>query len=88
MNGVERCPMNASDFKKAARTRNCTGNDRYLCAPDRNLSSLIEFCTDTKRSLFEKGNFFISFEIIFVTINFYRSINKMNKRIAYSLPDV
>lgn len=51
--------MNASEFKKAARTRNCTGNDRYLCAPDRNLSSLIEFCTDTKRSLFEKGNFLL-----------------------------
>lgn len=56
VNPVEICPKNADEFETAARTRNCSGNGRYLCAPDRNLSNLIEFCTDTKRSLFEKGN--------------------------------
>lgn len=56
VNPVERCPMNATEFETAARKRNCTGDNRYLCAPDRNLSNLIEFCTDRKISLFHKGN--------------------------------
>lgn len=53
--------MNATEFKTAARRRNCTENTRYLCAPDKNLTSLIEFCTDQRRSLFGKGVFAISF---------------------------
>lgn len=54
---VEKCPLNATGFKTAARRRNCTEKTRYLCAPDGNLTSLIEFCTDHKRSLYEKGVF-------------------------------
>lgn len=53
---VDKCPMNASEFRTAARKRNCSGNSRYLCAPDKNLTSLIEFCTDQRRSLYEKDN--------------------------------
>lgn len=56
VNPVEKCPMNAWEFETAAKRKKCTGSYRYLCAPDRNLSNLTEFCTDTKRSLFEKGN--------------------------------
>lgn len=70
MNPVEICPKNATEFETAARTRNCSGNGRYLCAPDRNLSNLIEFCTDTKRSLFEKGiKKFLRFIIIISMID-------------------
>lgn len=54
---VEECPLNATEFETAARRRNCTENSRYLCAPDKNLTSLIEFCTDQKRALYGKGVF-------------------------------
>lgn len=53
---VETCPMNATEFEKAARRRNCTEKLRYLCAPDKYLSNLIEFCTDRRLSLFQNGN--------------------------------
>lgn len=52
---VDTCPMNATEFEKAARRRNCTEKSRYLCAPDKYLSNLIEFCTDRKLSLFQNG---------------------------------
>ncbi|XP_052682874.1 uncharacterized protein LOC128163341 [Crassostrea angulata] len=48
---VDKCPMNISEFEEAAIRMNCPRDTRYLCAPDRNLSNLIEFCTDIKRSL-------------------------------------
>lgn len=54
---VDECPMNKPEFERAARRRNCTGNSRYLCAPDKYLSSLIEFCTEQEKSLYEKGIF-------------------------------
>lgn len=47
--------MNDTEFETAARRRNCTGKTRYLCAPDKNLTSLIEFCTDRRKSLYENG---------------------------------
>lgn len=53
---VDKCPENASEFETASERRNCTQNSRYLCAPDRYLTSLIEFCTDRRISLFEKDN--------------------------------
>lgn len=65
---VDECPMNETEFKGAARRRNCTGDTRYLCAPDKNLTSLIEFCTDQKKSLYEKGIFVKDFEFHFNSI--------------------
>lgn len=53
---VNKCPINESDFEEAAIRMNCSQNTRYLCAPDRNLSSLIEFCTDVRRSLYGPDN--------------------------------
>nr|XP_034315551.1 uncharacterized protein LOC117685339 [Crassostrea gigas] len=53
---VDKCPMNASEFGTAARRRNCSTHTRYLCAPDKYLSNLIEFCTDRRSSLFKDGN--------------------------------
>lgn len=55
---VDRCPMNSTEFEAAARRRNCTGNSRYLCAPDKHLTNLIEFCTDVAKSLYGKGSRF------------------------------
>lgn len=49
---VDKCPMNSSEFETAAKRRNCTKGTRYLCAPDKYLSNLIEFCTDVTKSLY------------------------------------
>ncbi|XP_062599299.1 uncharacterized protein LOC134260769 [Saccostrea cucullata] len=50
------CPKNKSAFQKASEKMNCSEGLRYLCAPDRYLASLIEFCTNRNRSPFAKGN--------------------------------
>lgn len=57
---VDKCPLNSTEFRTAARRRNCTKNSRYLCAPDKNLTSLIEFCTDQRTSLYSGGMFAMS----------------------------
>nr|XP_022299693.1 uncharacterized protein LOC111108236 [Crassostrea virginica] len=51
---VNKCPGNETAFEKAAEKMNCTG--RYLCAPNKDLTSLIEFCTDRPKSLYLQGN--------------------------------
>lgn len=53
---MDECPNDRTEFETAAKRRNCTRNTRYLCAPDKYLTSLIEFCTDQTRSLYEKDN--------------------------------
>lgn len=60
---VERCPMNVTEFEEAARRRKCSGKSRYLCAPDKYLSNLIEFCTDRKLSLFKNGIIYLNVDI-------------------------
>lgn len=52
---VNKCPRNKTEFQTSAERRNCIGGSRYLCAPNKYMSSLIEFCTDRKRSLFGTG---------------------------------
>lgn len=58
---MDECPNNRTEFETAAKRRNCTGNTRYLCAPDKYLTSLIEFCTDQKKSLYGKGGIALRF---------------------------
>lgn len=53
---VNECPRSENEFKTAAQRRNCTRGLRYLCAPNKYISSLIEFCTDRPRSLYAQGN--------------------------------
>ncbi|XP_052691517.1 uncharacterized protein LOC128169406 isoform X2 [Crassostrea angulata] len=53
---VNECPRSKDEFKTAAQRRNCTKGLRYLCAPNKYLSSLIEFCTDRQIGLYQKGN--------------------------------
>ncbi|XP_062607057.1 uncharacterized protein LOC134268830, partial [Saccostrea cucullata] len=53
---VDKCPMNKSEFNLASERRKCSTGTRFLCAPNRYLSSLIEFCTDIKKSRFQEGN--------------------------------
>ena len=58
---VNVCPGNKTAFETAAEKIKCTG--RYLCAPNKDLTNLIEFCTDRKRSLFLQGIFYITHSI-------------------------
>nr|XP_022300702.1 uncharacterized protein LOC111108910 [Crassostrea virginica] len=51
---VNECPGNKTEFERASEKMNCSG--RYLCAPNRDLTNLIEFCTDRRRSLYSAGN--------------------------------
>nr|XP_034322048.1 uncharacterized protein LOC109619131 isoform X2 [Crassostrea gigas] len=53
---VNKCPGSKTEFQRASQRMNCTKDLRYLCAPNKYLSSLIEFCTNRKRSLYGKGN--------------------------------
>lgn len=53
---VNKCPRNRNEFQTAAQRRNCSKSSRYLCSPNKFLSSLIEFCTDQNRKLYGKGN--------------------------------
>nr|XP_022297396.1 uncharacterized protein LOC111106843 isoform X2 [Crassostrea virginica] len=53
---VDICPGNKTAFETAADKINCTSTGRYLCAPNTDLTHLIEFCTDRPRSLFLQGN--------------------------------
>lgn len=71
MTPVDKCPMNASEFERASKRKNCTGHTRYLCAPNKYLSNLIEFCTDRKRALYGKGMKIISV----MNINYLLNVN-------------
>nr|XP_034327319.1 uncharacterized protein LOC105331374 isoform X2 [Crassostrea gigas] len=53
---VNKCPGSKTEFQRASQRKNCTKDLRYLCTPNKYLSSLIEFCTDRKRSLYGEGN--------------------------------
>lgn len=50
--------MNSTEFETAAKRRNCTKGTRYLCAPDKYLLNLIEFCSDITKSLYKNGNLY------------------------------
>ncbi|XP_048740261.1 uncharacterized protein LOC125654360 isoform X2 [Ostrea edulis] len=50
------CPLNTTSHKDAKLRKNCSGNTRYMCAPYKDLSYLLEYCTSTSRSLFIEGN--------------------------------
>ncbi|XP_062606508.1 uncharacterized protein LOC134268289 [Saccostrea cucullata] len=52
---VDACPANMSAFESAATRMNCSNRTRYLCTPDRKLTSLIEFCTDRPRKPYGPG---------------------------------
>lgn len=67
---VDVCPMNKTEFETAAKRMNCTGRSRYLCAPNSDLTNLIEFCAEKTRSLFPKGTYILSKQTKTKTNNF------------------
>lgn len=72
---VEKCPMCKEDWEMASRRLNCNSTHGYHCVPNRQFTSLIEFCYPKgDRFPFEKG-IVIPFDIItlFYLISVYIS---------------
>lgn len=54
---VEQCPMCKEDWEMASRRLNCKSTHGYHCVPNKQFTSLIEFCYPKgPRFPFEKGN--------------------------------
>lgn len=54
---VEKCPMCKEDWEMASRRLNCNSTYGYHCVPNKQFTSLIEFCYPKgHRFPFEKGN--------------------------------
>ena len=65
---IDSCPENSSTATEASRKLGCAndeyGNNQYLCLPNVNLSSLVEFCYEGIMGLQENGmifNFILSY---------------------------
>lgn len=53
---VEACPLNEEAWNNSSARLNCNSTRLYYCLPNRDLTSLIEFCYPRGRSqLFEEG---------------------------------
>ncbi|XP_062604915.1 uncharacterized protein LOC134266712, partial [Saccostrea cucullata] len=54
---TEICPMTAKEWSNAAIQLDCNETHGYHCVPDKNFSSLIQFCYPRGRNIpFQKGN--------------------------------
>ncbi|XP_078322460.1 uncharacterized protein LOC144622056 isoform X2 [Crassostrea virginica] len=56
---VTSCPANAGDWKQAAKQRNCnlTGvRNTYLCLPNQEKTTILEFCYDEVRPMVQEDN--------------------------------
>lgn len=59
MPSVDVCPKNVKDLMTASTSLGCGddvyGNNQYLCLPNENKTSLVEFCYDSLMGMIEKG---------------------------------
>ena len=64
---VDACPENSTTVTEASKRLGCGydefGNSQYLCLPNANLKSLVEFCYDGIMGLQENG-MFLKFDFI------------------------
>nr|XP_022288426.1 uncharacterized protein LOC111100634 isoform X3 [Crassostrea virginica] len=60
MPSVEKCPATLAEVNASSKLLNCGfdpyGNNRYMCLPNTEKSSLVEFCFDGLMGIQEKGN--------------------------------
>ncbi|XP_078332469.1 uncharacterized protein LOC144625490 [Crassostrea virginica] len=60
MNKTDACPTNLRDVEEASKRLGCGndifGNNQYMCLPNVNKTSLIEFCYEGIMGIQEKGN--------------------------------
>lgn len=61
MSLVKVCPKNEHDVMQASKTLGCDydryGNNQYMCLPNKNKTSLVEFCYQGVMGIVEKGTF-------------------------------
>lgn len=59
MTVVDRCPQNQTEASKAATRLECPtdkyGNNQYMCLPNWQKTSLVEFCYNGLMGLYDKG---------------------------------
>ena len=59
MNPVESCPDNLTEVQKASKRLGCRndqfGNNQYMCLPNVEKSSLLEFCNGDIMGIQQKG---------------------------------
>ena len=59
MSSVAVCPKNLEELINAAKNLGCGndiyGNNQYLCLPNVDRTSLVEFCYENFMGMFEKG---------------------------------
>lgn len=59
MPSVEKCPATLAEVNASSKLLNCGfdpyGNNRYMCLPNTEKSSLVEFCFDGLMGIQEKG---------------------------------
>ena len=60
---VDACPENLTTIIKASKRLGCDkdlyGNDKYICLPTVDRSSLVEFCYNGIMGYYEKGTFML-----------------------------
>lgn len=61
---TKKCPKNQAEAYQASNRIGCSydkyGNNQYLCLPNKDKASLVEFCNKGVMGLTEKGKFCIS----------------------------
>lgn len=64
---VNVCPKNKHDVMQASKRLGCGndiyGNNQYLCLPNKNKTSLVEFCFQGEMGIVEKGKLYCAKEI-------------------------
>ena len=64
MDPVAACPTNQTEVEEASKRLGCGldtfGNNQYMCIPDGNITSLLEFCYDGIMGIQEKGTYILS----------------------------
>lgn len=80
---VNVCPKNVHDVLQASNRLGCGndsyGNNQYLCLPNKDKSSLVEFCFQGVMGIVEKGTFICKNEIPIVISIF------VNKDLTYNV---
>lgn len=61
MKYTEMCPKNQAEVNQASKRLKCGydkyGNNQYICLPNKDKTSLVEFCNNGVMGVTEKGTF-------------------------------
>lgn len=80
---VQNCPSNNTEWMKASERLNCSSINNtlvYHCVPNENVSSLVEFCYNTKRIGVPKGNAILIVFTFYCYIWYFSNITRCSLR--------